>query len=136
MNGGHNSAENGQDTFLHQVRLVMMMMTMMMEMMVMMMLVMTRLAKTLFCVIVVVVVMVILVTLVIKTKHKIIKNFEMNISLRKLNYDVENEEDNEEYKVGNSSTKYWFYDLKNSSNKYEFLSILFNKKKIFSSKES
>ena len=71
MNGGHNSAETGQDTFLHQVRLVMMMMTMMMDMMVM-----TRLAKTLFCVIVVVVVMVILVTLVIKTNTKLSKTLK------------------------------------------------------------
>ena len=60
----------------------------------------------------------------------------MNICLLKLNYDVENEEDNEEYKVGNSSTKYRFYYLKNSSNKYEFLSILFNNKKYFHPKKA
>ena len=60
----------------------------------------------------------------------------MNICLLKLNYDVENEEDNEEYKVGNSSTKYRFYYLKNASNRYDFLSILFDNKKYFHPKKA
>ena len=50
------------------------------------------------------------------------KNFEINICLLKLNYDVENEEDNEEYKVNNSSTKFIFLgeELKKFGN-YRFI---------------
>ena len=35
------------------------------------------------------------------------KNFEMYICLPKLNYAVENEDDNEEYKVKNPSTDFY-----------------------------